>query len=215
MTTSFKITALVVGVLGVFIVATLFFSWPMSGWFSHTSPDVSGVASTTPPVASGTQVGSDAKNATYVIEGSPVTLVNGVSVVAAAPGSASNITTRYFGNEVVHDLNGDGRPDVAFILTQNTGGSGTFYYAVAALNLPNGYVGSHGFLLGDRIAPQATTIDEGTTTVGTKRQNVIVFNYADRKPGDSFATPPSVGKSVWLKLDPATMQFGEVAQGGL
>ncbi len=41
---------------------------------------------------------------------------------------------------------------------------------------------------------------------------VIVVNYADRAPGESFVTPPSVGKSLWLLLDPKTMQFGEVAQ---
>ncbi len=159
------------------------------------APGPTGVATTTPTTTAGT----DAKNATYMIDGVPVTLVNGVSVVPAAPGSASTVTTRYFGNEVVHDLNGDGRPDTAFILTQDSGGSGTFYYAVAALNTANGYVGSQGYLLGDRIAPQATTMGTGTT---------IIFNYADRKPTDSFATPPSVGKSVWLKLDPTTMRFG-------
>ena len=163
------------------------------------APGLGSIATTTPTIT----VGTDAKNATYSIDGVPVTLVNGVSVVPAAPGSASNVTTRYFGNEVVHDLNGDGRPDTAFILTQDSGGSGTFYYAVAALNTARGYVGSQGYLLGDRIAPQATTMGTGT---------IVIFNYADRKPTDSFATPPSIGKSVWLKLDPTTMRFGVVAQ---
>ena len=156
-------------------------------------------ATTTP----NTLLGSDPKNATYTIDGTPITLTNGLSVVEAAPGSASKITTKYFGNEVVRDLNGDGRPDTAFILTQDAGGSGTFYYAVAALNTPTGYIGSQGFLLGDRIAPQATTM--GTSTI-------VIFNYAERKEGESFAVAPSVGKSVWLKLDPSTMQFVEVVQ---
>ena len=66
--------------------------------------------------------------------------------------------------------------------------------------------------MGDRIAPQTINIDEGKTTNGTSRQNVIVVNYTDRKHGESFAVAPSVGKSIWLKLDPKTMQFGEVAQ---
>jgi heat shock protein HslJ len=30
--------------------------------------------------------------------------------------------------------------------------------------------------------------------------------------GESFDVQPSVGKSIWLKLDTETMQFGEVAQ---
>ena len=155
---------------------------------------------------------TDYKNAEYVIDGQRIRLENGVSETELAPGSASKVTTRYFGNEVRHDLNDDGREDVVFLLTQETGGSGVFYYVVAALNTVDGYVGSLGYLLGDRIAPQTTEIDEGKTAMGTNRQNVIVVNYATRAPGEPFTTPPSVGKSVWLKLDPASMQFGEVAQ---
>ena len=165
---------------------------------SNTSAPIS--VSTTTPIKS---EATGPKEATYTINGNQVTLLHGISVTDAASGSASKITTRYFGNEVVHDLDGDGRPDTAFILTQETGGSGVFYYAVAALNTPRGYVGSEGVLLGDRIAPQPTTM--GTSTI-------VIFNYADRKPGESFAAPPSVGKSIWLLLDPQTMQFGEVAQ---
>lgn len=142
------------------------------------------------------------KDATYKIDGINITLKNGKSE-QSIPDSASKIVTQYFGNEVVHDFNGDGRQDVAFILTQNTGGSGTFYYIVTALNTPDGYVGTHGLFLGDRIAPQTTNMGKG---------NVIVVNYADRKTGESFATAPSVGKSIWLLLDIKTMQFGEVAQ---
>ena len=154
----------------------------------------------------------DYKNATYIIEGQSVTLVGGVSETEAAPGSATKIITRYFGNEVKHDLNDDGREDVVFLLTQETGGSGTFFYVVAALNTEGGYVGSHALFLGDRIAPQTTEIDEGKTTNGTDRQNVIVVNYATRLPGEPFTTSPSLGKSIWIKLDPVTMQLGEVAR---
>jgi len=39
-----------------------------------------------------------------------------------------------------------------------------------------------------------------------------VVNYAVRAPGEPMTARPSVGKSVWLKLDPQTMQFGEVVQ---
>ncbi|HUQ30041.1 MAG TPA: META domain-containing protein [Candidatus Paceibacterota bacterium] len=145
---------------------------------------------------------TDYKNATYTISGEPVTLVNGVSETEAAPDSASKITTRYFGNEVRHDFNADGREDIAFLLTQQTGGTGTFYYVVAALSTENGYVGSEGVFLGDRIAPQTTEI----------KGNLVVVNYAHRAPGESFTVAPSVGKSVHLLLDPKTLQFGEVAQ---
>lgn len=154
----------------------------------------------------------DYKNATYTIEGRHITLINGLSEIEITPGSATKIITRYFGNEVKHDFNNDGREDVAFILTQETGGSGTFFYFVAALNTPTGYVGSQAVFLGDRIAPQTTGMDEGKTSKGTDRQNVIVVNYAVRLPNEPLATKPSMGKSLWLKLDPVTMQFGEVVQ---
>jgi len=148
---------------------------------------------------------SDYKNATYVIEGQQIKLTDGVSEMEAAPGSASKTITKYFGNEVKMDLDGDGRQDVAFILTQSGSGSGTFYYAVAALNTRRGYIGSDGYLLGDRIAPQTTEVSPNP-----RHQYVVVFNYADRLPGESFAAQPSVGESVYLKLDPQTMQWGIV-----
>lgn len=150
---------------------------------------------------------ADHKNATYTIEGEQVTLRDGVAEVEAAPDSATKITTRYFGNEVRADLNNDGREDVVFLLTNDGGGSGTFYYVVAALTTPNGYVGSDAFLLGDRIAPQTTEMSQNPA-----HQNVVVVNYAERAPGEPMTAQPSVGKSVWLKLDPTTLQWGEVAQ---
>lgn len=149
----------------------------------------------------------DPKNTAYVIEGKIVTLANGLSEVEVVPGSASKITTRYFGNEARGDLNQDGREDVVFLLTQSTSGTGIFYYVVAALNTPAGYIGSQGLLLGDRIAPQTTEMSKEAG-----KESVVIVNYADRKAGESFATPPSVGKSIWLKLDPTTREFGEVVQ---
>lgn len=150
-------------------------------------------------------VASDYKNIAYVIDGTSVQLKNGVSVVDAAPGSASKIATRYFGNELKTDLDGDGREDVTFIVTQNTGGSGTFYYVVGALNTAHGYVGSDGYLLGDRIAPQTINVSQNP-----KQKYVIVANYADRAAGEPMTAQPSVGKSAYLKLDPKTMQWGVV-----
>jgi len=149
---------------------------------------------------------SDYKNAEYIIDGLKIKLTNGVSE-GAISGSASKVIARYFGNEVRHDLNDDGREDVVFLMTFNTGGTGTFFYAVAALNTENGYVGSQGLFLGDRIAPQTTEMSQNPRHV-----NVIVVNYADRKAGEPMTAQPSVGKSIWIKLDPQIMQFGEVVQ---
>jgi hypothetical protein len=125
-----------------------------------------------------------------VIEGRAVTLVGGLSDVPAAPGSASRVVTRYFGNEATGDFNGDGQPDVGFVLTQSPGGSGTFYYAAVALRTPAGYVGTNAVLLGDRIAPQTTEARDGT----------LIVNYADRRPGEPMTARPSVGVSKYLKV---------------
>lgn len=147
----------------------------------------------------------DAKNATYVIDGHAVMLKDGYAEEEAAPGSASKIVTKYFGEDLKIDLNGDGRMDDAFIVTQNVGGSGTFFYAVAALNTEKGYIGSDGYLLGDRVAPQMTTASQNP-----KQSQVAVFNYADRAAGEPMSAQPSVGKSVYLKLNTETMQWGIV-----
>jgi hypothetical protein len=152
-----------------------------------------------------TAVAPDYKNIPYAIEGESVKLENGFAETAAAPGSASKVITRYFGNEVRTDLNADGREDIAFILTQDRGGSGTFFYAVGAVATDEGYIGSDGYFLGDRIAPQATSVSQNPV-----QKNVVVFNYAERKPGEPMTASPSVGKSVYLKLDPVSMRWGIV-----
>lgn len=140
------------------------------------------------------------KNITVTIDGQPIALVDGRA--PSVPGSVSKVVTEYFGNEATGDLNGDGIPDTAFLITQNPGGSGTFYYVVAAIKTPTGYQGTDAVLLGDRIAPQTTEITDGK----------LIVNYADRAPGEPMTTKPSIGKSLYLKLDPATMQFGIVDQ---
>ena len=60
--------------------------------------------------------GTDPQNATYLVDGDAITLANGVSEVEAAPGSSMKKVTRYFGNAVEIDLNGDGAMDSAFLL---------------------------------------------------------------------------------------------------
>jgi len=138
----------------------------------------------------------------YTIDGQKIALKNGISKIEAAPGSASKIVTKYFGNNISGDFDGDGRDDTAFLLTQETGGSGVFYYVVALLNKIDGKIGTDGVLIGDRISPQA---------MGIKNKDILIVNYADRKPGESFAISPSVGKSIYLKLDVKTSQWGLVA----
>jgi hypothetical protein len=125
----------------------------------------------------------DPRNCTYTIEEKSVTLKDGYSEEEVSSDTASKIITRYFGNEASSDLNGDGLSDTAFILTQTTGGSGTFYYSVVALGDITGCKGTEGIILGDRIAPQTTEIRDGK----------IIVNYADRKTDEAMTASPSVG----------------------
>jgi hypothetical protein len=152
------------------------------GWYWYTQQHGAGPESS---------AAASYQDAAYVIDGTRVALSHGTSQVPAAPGSASMIVTNYFGNEAVGDLNGDGIPDVAFLLTQTGGGSGTFYYVVAALKTPGGYQGTNAIFLGDRIAPQTTQIQNGE----------VIVNYADRASGEPMSAQPSHGVSKYLRVE--------------
>lgn len=148
--------------------------------------------------------GTDPKNTAYIIEGETVVLVGGIA-------KSEEKTTRYFGNELVFDLNGDGREDRVFLITQDGGGPEVFYYVVAALNTPEGWLGSDGYFLGDRIAPQTTEASRNP-----RHKFVVVVNYAERPPaqadapGEPMTARPSIGRSAYLKLDVERMQWGIV-----
>jgi len=86
--------------------------------------------------------------------------------------------------------------DAAVVLTQDSGGSGTFYYVAAAINTGSGTVGTNAILLGDRIAPQNILIQNGE----------IIANYADRNPGEPMTTSPSVGVSKYFVVNGSTLQ---------
>jgi len=138
---------------------------------------------------------SDLKNGTYTVDGTTVTLDNGVATTTVAPGSASVMTTQYFGNEAVGDLNNDGKADTALLLAQDGGGTGVFYFVTAALATSSGYTSTNAVFLGDRIAPQTTEIHNG----------IITVNYADRAPGEPFSAEPSVGVSKYFKVVGTTL----------
>lgn len=128
--------------------------------------------------------------ATYIVDGTHVTLVNGTASQEITSDSASRLEAEVFGEPVMGDLDFDGDEDAALTLAVNFGGTGTFYYVAVALNRGTATVGTNALLLGDRIAPQTVEI----------RNGVIIANYADHAPGEPFALPPSVGTSKYLAL---------------
>ena len=155
------------------------------------TPQEEETATTTPAMLDAPNVA----NATYTIEEAPITLVNGRAEVKTTPGSETKQLTMIFGEAVVGDLNNDGNLDAALVLTNEPGGSGTFYYIAAALVQANGTttatIGTNGLLLGDKISPQSINIEDG----------VIVMNYADRAQGEPMTKEPSVGITKYFKLE--------------
>jgi hypothetical protein len=142
-----------------------------------------------PTTSNPSHVAKDPQNATYSIEGKSVTLINGKS---------EDGTTTMFGEPTTGDLNGDGAKDAGVILVVSGNGSGTFYYAAAALNNTNTYTydGTNAIILGDRIAPQTESIQNEIYTV----------NFAERAPGEPMTTQPSVGVSKYFKVNGTTLQ---------
>jgi len=130
-------------------------------------------------------------DATYRIDDREVTLTNGVSQTPAAPGSATLTEVRIWGEPVIGDIDGDGLDDAAFILTEESGGSGTFFYITAAIaQNDGGYLGLNAVFLGDRVAMKDISIAD----------EIIVVNYAERTLEQSFAEAPSEAVTARITL---------------
>lgn len=147
--------------------------------------------------------GEDDLNIEYIIEGSPVALSDGVSRTPAAMGSASAVETRIVGDGLRKDLDGDGRDDIAHLLTQERGGTGTFYYLVAALSTDAGPAGTQGYFLGDRILIRG---------LAPGPELSIEVHFADRRPEDPMSAEPTVQRRLRLMLNPGEMRFDSVGE---
>ncbi len=172
------------------------------GLTRFNSPDAKGGLPETGGSALITSTINNPKNTSYIVEGETITLTNGKFEREAAPGSASKEKFMLFGEPTSVDLDGDGDLDAVSYLTKNSGGSGTFFYVVAAINSNGEYKGTNAMLLGDRISPQNITVEK----------NNAVANFAERKVGEPFTTQPSVGKSVWVHFDAKSGEIGELAK---
>lgn len=158
------------------------------------------------------QTATDPLNATYWIAGQPVALADGRCEVPAAPGSATKTKTAVQGRPVYGDLDGDDDEDAVLLLTHDPGGSGTFFYVAAAINLNGRYQGINTIFLGDRISPMDVAI----------RMGMVVFNYADRLPEQPMNTFPSAVKTSVLILKDEQLikmtppgEYGRIVEGWL
>jgi len=141
----------------------------------------------------------DVLNMSYSVGGETFTLVNGKAEKAYTPDSATKNTLSIFGQPLYADLDEDGDEDAALLIVNDPGGSGTFYYAVLAINNGNASFTTNALLLGDRIAPQTMGIDQGHA----------LFNYVERNAGEPITTRPSMGKSLWINYNPQTGVISE------
>ena len=149
---------------------------------------------------SGGDVVSDRKSSpeisdlTITIDTQEFDMSDGVAEIAPSQGSGTANTLRLIGVPVLGDSDGDGNPDAALLVQHDPGGSGTFYYAVVAINDGGSYRASNALLLGDRIEPRAVEFTDGR----------FVYTYAERKPGDAMSERGTVEKSVTVTVDNST-----------
>lgn len=131
---------------------------------------------------------------TITIDTQEFDMSDGVAVIPPSQDSATANTLRLIGVPVMGDSDGDGNPDAALLVQHDPGGSGTFYYAVVAINDGGSYRASNALLLGDRIEPRAVKFTDGR----------FVYTYAERKPGDAMSERGTVEKSVAVTVDNST-----------
>jgi len=149
---------------------------------------VSACAADPRPLADPQAWSADPASAHYEIDGAAVALDHGVFERPAAPGSASSVRTRIVGAPVSGDLDGDGDEDVVLWLSHQTGGSGTFYYVVAAYREEAGFRGTSAVLLGDRIAPGALAIEH----------RLVSARHLARGPSEAMAARPTIPTTTHL-----------------
>jgi hypothetical protein len=144
----------------------------------------------------------DVFNTSYVIDGESFALVNGKVEKEYTPGSATKNILSIFGEPVYGDFDDDGDVDAGVMLQHNPGGSGLFYYAVFVMNDNGASWSTNAILLGDRIAPQTIEAREG----------YVIYNYAERGVDEPMTTPPSIGKSLYVKYNSDTKTISEFTQ---
>jgi len=133
----------------------------------------------------------DPANATFKIERDTVALTNGHAEREAAPGSVTKVTTTLGDPRASGDVDGDGRADAVVILVYQPGGSGTFYYVAALLNLTSGVTATPAILLGDRIKVTGVKLDG----------RAIVVDLLERSSNQPLSESPSFASTKRFVID--------------
>ena len=137
------------------------------------------------------------RNLTLNLDGQSFALKDGVAEKDSAPGSAAKNTARIVGEPAVGDATGEGEQDAALLIANDPGGSGTFYYAVLAVNRGGAYQATNAVSLGDRIVPKGIDFTDGH----------FIYNFLDRKSGEAMTEEPSVEEHVKINIDPKTSEI--------
>jgi hypothetical protein len=133
----------------------------------------------------GTLPDIDSRNATYLIEGTPYTFVNGTAERETTPAdTTTKVTATIWDKPANGDLNRDGLPDAAVIISRKPDENSTLFYVAAAIQdkESGGIIGTNAIFLGDQIAPENIVIEN----------NVVIVNYLTRRQDEPKTAEPSV-----------------------
>lgn len=93
------------------------------------------------------------------------------------------------------DLNGDGVRDAGLLLAYQPGGSGTFIYVAAVMDIGGTQQGTNAVLLGDRVAPEGVAVSNG----------MIVASYKDRRADQPMSAAPTVETEKYIRVENGTL----------
>lgn len=127
----------------------------------------------------------DPLNHSYLIEKEKVTLRDG-HVREKIPGTTAVIISEIIRRPVYADLTGDGSKEAVSVVMQHTGGSGTFYYLLAAAR--------------DRLIESCFLGDRINITSLKIIKDIITVEFFDRRETQPMATKPSLRARMDFKL---------------
>jgi len=144
---------------------------------------------------SSAQAPADPANAGYYIDGIVYTLVNGELEQAIEDSTTVN-KFKLLDFKAVGDINKDGTDDVAVVVTNDAGGSGTFYY-LAIFTSGSSPVIENTSYLGDRIVVKDITFTN----------NQFQVKYLDRDSEADMASDPTIEITGIAEMDAENTGF--------